>query len=268
MPLSRTSRTIGWIIMVLLGVAAAGCDIAISSMENGRTKATREWTKSFTVSGPDVRFELANLSGKIDVSAVDGDTISVTAMIQARGVTDEDANETLKRIEIGEIVDQSRVRLETQVPREIRNKGVAVEYVVTVPRRASVQIDNVNGEVFLVGIGGGVKAETTNGAIKAKGLGSSVSANVTNGGIDIRMDGVGQDGVALETTNGSIKLALPDQAKATLAARVVNGSIKVADLAFEKTGETSRRRLTGQINGGGPELKIETVNGSITVGRS
>jgi DUF4097 and DUF4098 domain-containing protein YvlB len=254
--------------MVLLGVAAAGCDIALTSMENGRTKATREWTKSFTVSGPDVRFELANVSGKIDVSAVDGDAIGVTAIITARGVSDEDANETLKRIEIGEIVDQSRVRLETKVPREIRGKGVAVEYVVTVPRRASVQIDNVNGEVFLVGIGGDVKAETTNGAIKAKGLGSSVIASVTNGGIDIHMDSLGENGVTLESTNGSIKLALPEQAKATLAAKVVNGSIKVADLPFEKSGETTRRRLTGQINGGGPELKVETVNGSITVGRS
>ncbi|MEW5984484.1 MAG: DUF4097 family beta strand repeat-containing protein [Acidobacteriota bacterium] len=268
MPLSRESRRIGWIVLVLLAVAAAGCDIVVSSMENGRVKATEQWTKEFSVSGQDVRFEVANINGRIEISAADEDTIGVTAQISARGVTDEAANETLKSVEIVELVDASRVRLETRYPRERRNQGIVVEYLVTVPRRAGVRVDNVNGEIVLVGIGGGVNADTTNGAIKAKDLGSSVKASVTNGGIDIRMKDLGQSGVSLETTNGSIKLWLPEQAKATLAARVVNGSIRIADLPFEKSGPSSRRRLSGQINGGGPELRLETVNGGITVGRS
>lgn len=268
MPLSRTSRTIGWIVTVLLGVAAAGCDIAISSMENGRIKATSEWTRSFTVSGPDVGFELLNVNGRVDISAVDGDMISVIAEISARGVTEEAANDALKSVEIAEVADSSRVRLETRVPKDVRNQGVVVEYRVNVPRRASVQVDCLNGQIVLTGIGGRVRADTTNGGISAKGLASSVKASVTNGSIDIRMDGVGQDGVALETTNGGIRLSLPDQVKATLVASVVNGAIRVADLPFEKVGESSRRRLKGQINGGGPELRLETVNGGISVGRS
>ncbi len=268
MPLSRTSRTIGWIVMVLLGVAAAGCDIAISSMENGRIRAVAQWTKSFPVTGPDARFELANVNGRIEVSAGDGDVVTVTAEISARGVTEDEANEVLKAVEIHEIVDASRVRLETRYPKERRNQGIVVDYTVTVPKRAGVQVDTVNGEILLAGLGGGVKAETTNGAIKGKGLGASVQASVTNGGIELRLDGVGSDGVSLETTNGSIKLYLPDQAKATLAARVVNGSISVADLPFEKEGGSSRRRVLGAINGGGPELKLETVNGSIVLGRT
>jgi hypothetical protein len=47
----------------------------------------------------------------------------------------------------------------------------------------------------------------------------------------------------------------------------VNGGIKVSDLNVEKT-ESSRRRLEGTLNGGGPAIKLETVNGGIRLGRS
>jgi DUF4097 and DUF4098 domain-containing protein YvlB len=82
----------------------------------------------------------------------------------------------------------------------------------------------------------------------------------------VRLASLGGDGVTLETTNGGIDVKLPADAKATLSARCVNGGIKVADLPFEKSGEGSRRKLDGAINGGGPALRLETVNGSIRVG--
>ena len=112
----------------------------------------------------------------------------------------------------------------------------------------------------------GLKAETTNGAVHGEGLGNTVVATTTNGEIKIRMASMGGEGVALETTNGGIDLKLPAGAKATLAARCVNGGIKVADIPFEKSGEGSRRKLDGAINGGGAAVKLETVNGSIRVG--
>jgi DUF4097 and DUF4098 domain-containing protein YvlB len=124
----------------------------------------------------------------------------------------------------------------------------------------------VNGQVKLSGAFAGVKAETTNGAVRGEGLGGNVVATVTNGEIKIRMASLGNDGVSLETTNGAIDLALPSGVKATLSARCVNGGIKVSDIPFEKSGEASRRKLDGTINGGGAALRLETVNGSIRVG--
>jgi DUF4097 and DUF4098 domain-containing protein YvlB len=91
-------------------------------------------------------------------------------------------------------------------------------------------------------------------------------ATTTNGEIKVQMASVGGDGLVLETTNGSIDLKLPKDAKATLSARCVNGGIAVSDLPFERTGESSRRKLDGAINGGGPAVKLETVNGRIRVG--
>ena len=82
------------------------------------------------------------------------------------------------------------------------------------------------------------------------------------------MAGLAGDGVKAETTNGSIELKLLEAAKATVSARCVNGGISVNDLAFEKVGEGTRASWTARINGGGAPVNLETVNGSIRVGRA
>jgi len=200
------------------------------------------------------------------VEAVDGNTLEVTAVLVARGATVEDAKKTLAKVEMTEQADASRVRLEAKYPRELGRHGIEVNYTIRAPRSAKVTIENVNGQLRLNGAFAGLKVETTNGSVNGEGLGNTVVATTTNGEIKVRMASLGGDGVTLETTNGGIDVKLPADAKATLSARCVNGGIKVADIPFEKSGEGSRRKLDGAINGGGAALRLETVNGSIRVG--
>jgi DUF4097 and DUF4098 domain-containing protein YvlB len=93
-------------------------------------------------------------------------------------------------------------------------------------------------------------------------------ADTTNGSIKLILAGLEGDGIRAETTNGSIDVKLPEALKATVSARCMNGSISVNNLPFEKTGEGTRKKLDGRINGGGPPVTLETVNGSIRVGRA
>ncbi|MCX6552026.1 MAG: DUF4097 family beta strand repeat-containing protein [Acidobacteria bacterium] len=255
----------------LLAVAAlslAACDVVINSMEGGRAKAEDVWTRSYTLSGPDARIDVSNVNGKIEVEATDGTAVEVKAVISARGGTEEDARASLKRVEIKEEVSATHVRLESKYPRELGRNGVSIQYTLRVPKSVRVGLDTVNGTIAIVGVRAGVKAETTNGNVEGRGLGNAVTASTTNGSIKVQMAEMGGDGVSLETTNGSIDLKLPEQAKATLSARCVNGGIGVSDLSFEKQGESTRRKLDGTINGGGAAVKLETVNGSIRVGRA
>jgi hypothetical protein len=46
----------------------------------------------------------------------------------------------------------------------------------------------------------------------------------------------------------------------------VNGGIDTSGLPFETTGASSRRHLEGQLNGGGPRIDIDGVNGGIRIG--
>jgi len=250
-------------------VAAAGvsaCDVMVNTMHGGREQAQQTWTRTYTLAGTGAAVEIVNVNGTFDVEAVDGSSLEVKAILTARGATEDDAKATLAKVEMVDQADASRVRLQAKYPRELGRHGIEVNYTILAPRSARVSIENTNGHVTVKGVFAGLKAETTNGAVHGEGLGNSVVATTTNGEIKIRMSSMGGDGVALETTNGGIDLRLPADAKATLSARCVNGGIKVADLPFEKSGEGSRRKLDGAINGGGAAVRLETVNGSIRVG--
>ena len=235
-------------------------------MHGGRAHAERTWTRSYTLAGSDALVNIVNVNGTIDVTAVDGNTLEVKALISARAATDDDAQKALAKVEMGEEASPAAVRLQAKYPRDLGNHGVEVSYTIKAPRSAKLALENVNGQVKVSGVFTGVKAETTNGSVSGDGLGNSVAATTTNGEIKVRMASMGGDGVSLETTNGSIDLKLPADAKATLSARCVNGGVSVNDLPFEKSGEGSRRKLEGTINGGGPAVRLETVNGRIRVG--
>jgi len=263
--LTRSAARAAVVLVAAAGFAA--CDVVVNTMHGGgRERAERGWTRSYTLAGADTAVEVANVNGTFDVEAVDGNTLEVTAVLVARGATEEDAKKTLARVEMVEQADASRVHLEAKYPRELGRHGIEVNYTIRAPRSARVSVESVNGRVNVKGVFAGVKAETTNGSVNGDGLGNSVVASTTNGTIKVQMASMGGDGVSLETTNGSIDLKLPSDAKATLAARCVNGGIKVTDIPFERSGEGSRRKLDGTINGGGAPVRLETVNGGIRVG--
>jgi DUF4097 and DUF4098 domain-containing protein YvlB len=250
--------------------AAAGlsaCDVVVNTMHGGgRAQAERTWTRSYTLTAGEAAVDIVNVNGAINVEAIDGSTLEVKAVLTARGATEDDARKVLDKVEMAEEASAASVRLQAKYPRELGRSGIEVTYTVRAPRSARLSLETTNGQVKVNGVLAGLKAEVTNGSIHGEGLANTVVATTTNGEIKVKMASMGGDGVTLETTNGSIDLRLPADAKATLAARCVNGGISVNDIPFEKSGEGSRRKLDGTINGGGPALRLETINGRIRVG--
>jgi DUF4097 and DUF4098 domain-containing protein YvlB len=182
----------------------------------------------------------------------------------AKAASEEAARDLLKQLEIREDVSSSRVHLETKTPSGIRWGGLEVRYTVRVPAGTVVNVDNTNGRIKLIDLNGAVTAETTNGGVSGSGLTGAVHATTTNGGIDLDVSAVHADGISLETTNGGVSLKLPADAKADISASCVNGGIS-SDLTLEKDGESSRRSLRGRLNGGGPRVSLETVNGGVRI---
>jgi DUF4097 and DUF4098 domain-containing protein YvlB len=71
-------------------------------------------------------------------------------------------------------------------------------------------------------------------------------------------------GVRLETTNGGIHARLPRTLAARIDAANTNGSIE-SDLPVTTSGSQNKHSLHGTTNGGGPELRLRTTNGSIHI---
>lgn len=255
------SRALATLLPLLL-VAAGGCDIAIADHSE---KVTSEWTKTFEI-GPGGRFEVSNVNGKVQVLPADGTTVEVVAKKIGSGATPEAAKEALERIQIAESVSGNSVKVETKLDRGNWSRGGgSVEYTVRVPRSVEVKAVTVNGGVDVRGIEGRVVAEATNGGVRAREIGGPIEASTTNGGVDVELTRVAPEGAKLECTNGGIELRLPKDAQASISARVTNGGIDTGGLAIQAVGESSRRRLNGNLNGGGPRISLEGTNGGIRI---
>jgi DUF4097 and DUF4098 domain-containing protein YvlB len=252
-----------WLAVPVLAasVAFAGCDIVTADF---RSEETAQWHKTYQLD-PNGRVEISNVNGKIDVEPSTGNTVDVTATKKARGASSESAKAALERATILDDVSGGRIRVETKNQRisGFMTGSVQVEYRVKVPAGAEVKFTTVNGGVELTGLAGRIVAETTNGGVVTHGVAGQLDASTTNGGLDIDLVRMPEGGVKLECTNGGIKVRLPRDAKATISASITNGGIETDNLSIDATGENTRRRLEGRMNGGGPRLEAEGVNGGI-----
>ncbi len=261
-------RLVPALVVALLALVTAGCDIVTADL---RSEETAQWHKTYTLDATG-RLEIDNVNGRIRVEPTEGATVDITALKKARGATPEQAKASLERATIVDSVNAGVVKVETKITRRqgisFNGGNLQVEYTVKVPAGAEVRLTTVNGGIEIAGLKGRVTAETTNGGVEARGLSGQLHATTTNGGLDIDLAGLSEAGVRLQCTNGGIKVRLPRDAKATISAQITNGGISSGDLPIDVTGETSRRRLEGRMNGGGPRVQIEGTNGGITlVGR-
>jgi DUF4097 and DUF4098 domain-containing protein YvlB len=263
---TRLRRVLPVLVLPLL-VAAAGCDIVTAEF---RSEETAEWRKTYPLD-PKGQVEIENVNGKIDVQPSDSDVVEVLAIKKAKGPSPEAAKEALGRITIREeSTSPSHIRITTKYPSMggglFGHGGLQVEYRVKVPVNAEVRFQTVNGGIDVSGLRGRVKAETTNGGVSGRDLGGALEASTTNGGLDIDLARVAEGGVRLECVNGGIKVRVPRDAKATISARITNGGINASDLPIETSGDNTKRRFEGRLNGGGPRIELEGTNGGIHVG--
>jgi hypothetical protein len=244
--------------------AASACDIVTADY---KSKETAEWRKTYELQ-PGGRVEITNVNGRIEVEPSAGNTVEVIAQKTAKAATPDAAKAALARVEIKDEASAASVKVETRLPRATgffnMGGGVEVRYIVRVPASAQTQFTTVNGGIELAGLTGRVNAETTNGGIKARGVAGPIVASTTNGGVDVDVAQVAAEGIKLECTNGGITLKVPADAKANITASVTNGGIDTQGLSLE-TLESTRRRLEGRLNGGGPAIRIDGTNGGIRI---
>jgi hypothetical protein len=188
-------------------------------------------------------------------------------------------NSNLTRIDsnTGFVVEElnNHVKFET----EFNRPGLHVQ--VRVPRQTSLKLDCVNGGPITVsGASGTHELSNTNGSIYAADLSGSVVAETTNGSIEVSLREVTPDTpMAFSTTNGSIDVTFPASYRATAVIdpgrgatytdfefKVDNAPARVETRAGERGKRIEvKREVRGTINGGGPSLRMETINGSIYI---
>ena len=230
-----------------------------------RADVTEKLTRTYPLPA-DGLLRLENVNGDITIQAWDRNEVTIEA--EKRGRDAED----LQRITIDFDAQPGRVAVKTTLAKTSgswppgKGSRAAVTYLVNVPREARLErIASVNSSILVEGVRGPVELKAVNGSIRVTGLARDARIESVNGSITADFAALeGVRSVELESVNGRIELTVPKGANARIEARTTNGRTSIEPPI--KLSESGRRRLSGEIGrGGGPLLKAETTNGSVTV---
>jgi hypothetical protein len=251
------------------GVCAAGilsgCDVTIRDGDvtnvSMHHKISEQWSRRYPLAEGG-RVEIVNSNGPIEVAAGPDGIVDVTAVLEARAMTEARAKEILREMTIEESAKSDHVRVATV--RLGGRGGLRVSFKVAMPQGARLEMTGNNGRLKADGLGGHVKAMVVNGGVELTAMRGTVDAAGVNAPVSAKMADV-TGPLRLESTNGRIALELPKTAKATLNARSVNGNIAVTGLTVEEGTGRRIRTLESQLNGGGPEIDLRVTNGRISI---
>jgi len=210
------------------------------------------------------------------VTGGSGDEVSIEAIKRTRGDKSE-----LGSVQI--TVDERAGRVDVRTEHSGRNDHVSVDYTLTVPTAAAIEIHSISGTPKVTNVQGPVRAETISGDVTTSGsphveVAKSVSGNVelTGGAVDgemtastisgdVRARGVKARALALGSVSGDV--AVTDAACERLEVKSVSGNVEYsAPLArggsynLNSHSGTIRVILVGDT---GFELNADTFSGSI-----
>jgi len=198
--------------------------------------------------GRDGRVSVSNISGDIVVTGGSGDEVSIEAVKRSRG---DQAQLALVRIIVEDRAGRVDVRTEYDNSRAFRNNNVSVDYTLTIPSGASLDVKSVSGSVKVNGVRGSVHAESVSGNVTTTDTPKVEAAKSISG--DVTLSGISIDGdLSANTVSGSVT-AKSVKAHA-LELGSVSGDIVVTDVTCDRLNAKSVSggfEYTGTIAKGG-----------------
>lgn len=259
-------------------LAASNLPSTLPSMQGAASPDEFRWSGRLAAGRT---IEIKGLNGDVRAEASSGNEVEVTATKTAR-------RSDPKEVEIRVVEHSGGVTICAIYPNaapsqpntcapegieggnmNVRDNDVEVQFNVRVPQGVRFSGRTVNGAIETGALGGDVDAKTVNGSIKVNSSGVA-RAKTVNGSITAALGRADWNGpLEFKTVNGTITLDLPSDTSAEVKAETLNGDIST-DFHLTVMGRVSRRYLNGTIGsgGGGRELSLKTVNGSIRLRRA
>jgi len=161
----------------------------------------------------------------------------------------------------------------------------AVELLITVPRRTSMELRATNdGDIKVDGVEGEIDVNNLNGAVSLTNISGSVVGHALNEDMLVKFNRVSPDKpMSFSSLNGDIDLTFPADLKATFSLSTggqgdvytdfeaqlqAGGAQPIVEDSRGKGGKYKVKLdkvIRYTVNGGGPEIKITNFNGDIII---
>ncbi|MCG8524994.1 MAG: hypothetical protein MI748_01325 [Opitutales bacterium] len=256
---------------ITTSISASCVALAITASASA---AKLEETTTQTLPAETIEYiEVENVNGTITVEGWDRPEIEITYTKSAKGGNEENVQKHLDKMEVLITQEDEKISINTKIPNSgfsfwklfKKNTSGSVKYVIHVPHPTNVDAETVNGGLRLKKLSGTIDAETVNGSIKAFDINGAANLETVNGGIYCKFTPHLQGGdMSFESVNGGIKVELPQDFAFSASGDTVNGGIH-SDFPLNISKKIFDKKFNGTVNGGGSNLKFETVNGGITI---
>ena len=226
--------------------------------------------------------DISVFSGEISVEGYDGNEIVIVAdaPVQDANRQEEPRPDGLRRLQsssVGVTVEENDNTVSVQMdfgPRE-------VELDIRVPRRTSVRVNSVNGDINVIGVTGEHELQSVNGDVTATDIAGSAVINTTNGDVRAMLTSVdAARPMSFTSFNGDVDIRLPANIAADLIVASQQGEVFTDFDAVPQQDPTvvernpnaggryrvrMQRQTRYTIGGGGPDIQLRTFNGDITI---
>ena len=247
--------------------------------------------KSFSFSGaPHKSLEIDNVWGSIEVVGTNSDQVQLTVNKATRAESKDKLEQARKEVTLDITEQQGLLKLYVNGPfrchcddgcghREFEGYVVKMDFQLRVPRDIDIKVKTVSeGRVVVRDINGSFLVRNVNGDVEMSNIAGSGTARTVNGPVKVAFRQNPQEASDFRTINGNVELRFTQGLAADFRFKTFNGSIysdfPVTALPVRAVQEEHRGakvvfhadRYTGvRVSSGGPEIKVENLNGDIRI---
>ncbi|HEY3441720.1 MAG TPA: hypothetical protein VGK29_13235 [Paludibaculum sp.] len=267
----RTFSALGAAFFLALAIAPAqDKKLACDDKSQGDSRRSRvcEMRESTIAANGKLAVDAAP-NGGIRVAGWDRNEVLIRAKVEAWGDSDSEARGRLTEVRIA----TSGNSVKADGPKSLGswggNQKWSVSYEVFVPKKIDLKLDTVNGGINVADVRGNMKFQTVNGGVTLARVAGMVKGETVNGGVNVDLAGNTWEGegLELETVNGGVTVAVPAAYSASFHAGTVNGGMNSDFEGATIEGKHGPKKMDLKLGGGGPTVKLETVNGGVKIRR-
>ncbi len=247
--------------------------------------------KSFSMAGaPHKSLEVDNVWGSIEVVGDTTDQVRLTVKKSIRAESNDKLEQARKEVTLDITEQAGALKLYVNGPfrchcddgcghREFEGYVVKMDFQLHVPLDIDVKVKTVNeGRVHVRDINGTFRVANVNGDVEMDNVAGSGTARTVNGPVKVSFRQNPRENSDFKTINGNVELRFAQGLAADFRFKTFNGSIysdfpvtalPVRPIQEEHHGSKvvfRADRYTGvRVNSGGPEIRIENLNGDIRI---
>ena len=247
--------------------------------------------KSFSMAGVQHRsLEIDNVWGSIEVVGTNSDQAQLMVKKSVRAESQEKLELARKEVTLDITEQPGALKFYVNGPfrchcddgcghREFEGYIVKMDFQLRVPREIDVSIKTVNeGRVVVREVSGSFVVRNVNGDVEMDNIAGSGTAHTVNGPVKVSFRQNPRESSDFHTINGNVELRFAPGLAADFRFKTFNGAIysdfPVTALPVRAIQEEHHGakvvfhadRYTGvRVNSGGPEIKIENLNGDIRI---